>query len=82
MAVVAIVAAAQAKQERETMSEMFDPEQDEMDFNDSPEPDDAQFGETFGDGGIPCYVCKEYVDKHTLSEERDSRGHRQWVCPS
>jgi len=82
LAVAAIVAAAQAKQERETMT-IFDPEPDEMEpYDDAPEPDDAQFGETFGDGGVPCYACKEYVDKHSLSEDRDSRGHRRWVCPS
>lgn len=44
--------------------------------------DDFGWGETFGDGGIPCRDCKDYVDKHELSDAQDARGHRKWVCPS
>lgn len=37
--------------------------------------------ETFSDG-LPCPRCKGPIDRHALSEERDSRGRKQWVCPA
>jgi hypothetical protein len=68
MALALIVATAQRRQD----SVVTEDEQDA-----GPDP----VGETFGDGGIPCWSCKRYVEDHELSNEKDERGRRIWVCP-
>ena len=68
-----IAAAAQAQQD----SVATEGERDTMD-DDEPYYDEP---ETFGDG-LPCPRCKGHIEQHELSEERDSRGRRKWVCPA
>lgn len=58
------------------MTEGFEEEDDDIDY----EPYDNA-PETFGDG-LPCPYCKGLIEEHELSEERDSRGRRKWVCPA
>jgi hypothetical protein len=57
-----------------------DTEGDFDDF-DADYPHDSNVPETFGDG-LPCPYCTDTIENHTLSDERDSRGRRIWVCPT
>lgn len=31
--------------------------------------------------GDRAHHCGYYVEDHSLSEDRDARGRRRWVCP-
>ena len=52
----------------------------DFDDYDADYPDDSNEPETFTDG-LPCPYCKQGVEHHRLSNEVDSRGRRQWICP-
>ena len=46
------------------------------------DPEDYGSDENGWKDGHVAHRCGHYIEEHSLSDERDARGRRKWVCPA